>query len=175
MTNNERNARQTGLIKLGPEKLKTYFLSHLNKIYCAKSLLASRLPEIGMQSHFIDLKHAIFETAQDVDNQIARMEEIFTLLDAETSSQSCVGIPGLLEEAFEAIHGQRGDPVLSDLSILFYMQNIESLEMASFQVLRIAAVKLKNKQIKQLLLENFDESKADRALFLLITAKYMTC
>jgi ferritin-like metal-binding protein YciE len=54
------------------------------------------------------------------------------------------------------------------------MQNIESVEMASFQVLEMAAVKLKSKQIKQLIRENYDEAKADRTLLLLITAKYIT-
>jgi ferritin-like metal-binding protein YciE len=63
---------------------------------------------------------------------------------------------------------------LRDMSILFYLQNIESMEMASFQVLRIAAVKLKNKQIKQLLTENVDEAKESRTLLLLISAKYIT-
>jgi hypothetical protein len=48
------------------------------------------------------------------------------------------------------------------------------MEMASFQVLQMAAVKFKNKQIKQLIKENYDEAKADRTLLLLITAKYIT-
>jgi len=59
------------------------------------------------------------------------------------------------------------------MSILFYMQNIESVEMASFQVLQIAAVKLRNKLVGQLLKENFDEAKADRTLLLLVTTKYV--
>ena len=54
------------------------------------------------------------------------------------------------------------------------MQNIEGVEAASFQVLQLAAVKMKNARIKQLLRENFDEAKADRALLLLITTKYIT-
>lgn len=61
-----------------------------------------------------------------------------------------------------------------DMSIIFYLQNIESVEMASFQVLQMAAVKLKNRQIRQLLKENYDEAKADRTLLLLIAAKYIT-
>ncbi|WP_281024308.1 DUF892 family protein [Mucilaginibacter celer] len=60
------------------------------------------------------------------------------------------------------------------MSILFYLHNIESMEMASFQILRIAAVKLKNSQIKKLTQRNYDEAKADRTLMLLIAAKYIT-
>ena len=37
----------------------------------------------------------------------------------------------------------------------------------------MTAVKLKKKQIKQLIKENYDEAKADRMLLLLITAKYV--
>jgi ferritin-like metal-binding protein YciE len=57
------------------------------------------------------------------------------------------------------------EPELRDLSVAFYMQNIESMEVASFQVLQMAAVKLKNKQIKQLTRENYDETKSDRTCF----------
>ena len=48
------------------------------------------------------------------------------------------------------------------------------MEVSSFQVLQMAAIKLQNKQIKQLIKENYAEAKADRTLLLLITAKYIT-
>ena len=80
----------------------------------------------------------------------------------------------MIEDAFIAVKQQGSDPELRDMSILFYMQNIESVEMTSFQVLQIAAVKLKNKQISQLLKENFEAAKEDRALLLMVSAKYIT-
>jgi len=46
--------------------------------------------------------------------------------------------------------------------------------MASFQILEMAAVKINNKQIVQLLQENYKEAKADRTLFLLISTKYIS-
>ena len=161
-------------MKLGPDKLKPFFIDHLNKIYCAKAHLLERLPEIGLQAQFSDLKYAITETLEDVEKQIARMDEIYTLLETRPSIANCKGLAGMVEDAYEAIHEQNTDTELRDLSILFYMQNIESVEMASFQVLEIAAVKLKDKQIIQLLKENLDEAKADKALLLLITAKYVS-
>jgi ferritin-like metal-binding protein YciE len=60
------------------------------------------------------------------------------------------------------------------MAILFYLQNVESIEIASFQVLQMMAVKMKNAEILQLLKENLDEAKDDRMLLLLITAKYVT-
>jgi ferritin-like metal-binding protein YciE len=157
-----------------PDKLESFFITHLNRVYCAKLHLAKRLPEIEDAANFTDLQNAIVETISIVEKQIARMREIYKLLNTEISIESHKGLTGLIEDAFIAIQQQSEDPLLRDMSILFYMQNIESVEMTSFQVLQIAAVKLKNEQIKQLLKENFEAAKADRSLLLFITAKYVT-
>ncbi|WP_345211084.1 DUF892 family protein [Mucilaginibacter gynuensis] len=171
---NKSDNQQCGKIDLGPGDLRVYFLNNLDKIYAAKTHLVRHLPEIAQEAHFTDLKLAIEETCEDVEKQLARMDIIYAMLEADRAQGNCSGLAGLIDDAFEDIktHGQH--PELRDLSIAFYMQNIESIEMASFQVLEMAAVKLKNKQIKQLIRENYDEAKADRTLLLLITAKYLT-
>ncbi|TSJ36540.1 DUF892 family protein [Mucilaginibacter corticis] len=161
-------------IQLGSKKLKVFFVTHLNRIYYAKAHLVEWLPKLRDEARFSDLRHAIGETVEDVEKQIARMELIYELLDAEISKGSINGVTGLVDDAFEAIREQAADAELRDMSIIFYLQNIESVEMASFQVLQMAAVKLKNRQVTQLLKENYDEAKADRTLLLLIAAKYIT-
>jgi len=161
-------------ITLGSKKLKAFFINHLNRIYYAKAHLVKWLPLLKDEVYYDDLQLAIRETVGDVEKQMARMEVIYNLLDAEISKGSINGLTGLVDDAFEAIREQTGEAELRDMSIIFYLQNIESVEIASFQVLQMAAVKLKNKQIKQLLKENYDEAKADRTLLLLIAAKYIT-
>jgi ferritin-like metal-binding protein YciE len=161
-------------IKVSTEQIETFFVNHLNKIYAAKTHLVTSLPKLLNEVEYRDLHDAIQDTVNDVEKQIARMEMIFALIDAGGSADGCLGITGLVNEAFEAIKLHNSDAELRDLSIIFYMQSIESLEMASFQILQMAAVKLKGNQIKQLLLENYLEAKADRTLMLLIAAKYVT-
>ncbi len=160
--------------KLDKATLHEFFISHLNKIYSAKTHLVTRLPKVAGHAHFSDLRHAIQETVDDVEKQIARMDLIYTLLDSANTSGDHSGLVGLVDDAFRDIERHAAKPELRDMSILFYLHNIESMELASFQILRIAAVKLKNKQVKQLILENYDEAKADRTLMLLIAAKYVT-
>jgi ferritin-like metal-binding protein YciE len=174
MEENAKNPRQGKKISFGPKKLILFFINHLDKIYAAKAHLVSHLPQIADEIHFSDLRNAILETMEDVEKQMARMEIIYNLLDAEVTKGNCRGLAGLVDDAFADIKLHRTEPELRDMSIAFYMQNIESMEMASFQILQMAAVKLKNKQIKQLIKENYDEAKADRTLLLLITAKYIT-
>ena len=160
--------------KLDKATLHRFFISHLNKIYSAKTHLVSRLPQIAGHAHFRDLQQAIGETVEDVEKQIARMDLIYTLLDADSATGYHSGLVGLVDDAFKDIELHAASPQLRDMSILFYLHNIESMEMASFQILQIAAVKLRNQQVKQLILENYDEAKADRTLMLLIAAKYVT-
>jgi ferritin-like metal-binding protein YciE len=159
---------------LAPDKLKVFFLHHLNLIYCAKSHLVERLPEVVEQAGFAELRFAIQETMDDIERQIERMEEIFTLLDTSYSMDGCSDMINYVEQAFKPIHLHGADEELRDMAILYYLQNMESLEMSSFQILLLIAAKLKNKQVLQLLKENFDEAKDDRALLLTIVAKYLS-
>jgi ferritin-like metal-binding protein YciE len=79
----------------------------------------------------------------------------------------------LLDEAFQSISPLSGRPALRDLSILFYMQHIESIEMASFKIMLLIAGRLEHQEVSQLLLECYDESKEDRVLFKQLTAMYV--
>lgn len=160
-------------LHLSSSNLKDFFITHLNRIYCAKAHLMKCLPELGELAGFTDIKFAIDETIEIVGNQLSRMEEIYTIMGAEYSEQNCAGLVGLVDDAFTAIKQADNNAELCDMSTLFYMLNIESVEMASFQILQIAAGKLGNKQVIQLLQESYDEAREDRALFLEISAKYI--
>lgn len=161
-------------IHLGDERLRKFFIDNLDRIYCAKKHMVDRFPEIAGEAYFSDLNHAIIETVEDVKKQILRMDEIYDILDEDRTLTGCGGLAGMIEEAFEAIRSQKEDTALRDMSILFYLQNMESIEVASFQVLQMMAAKMKNDEVLQLLKENLDEAKDDRMLLLMITAKYVT-
>ena len=60
------------------------------------------------------------------------------------------------------------------MSIIYYLQNLESLEMASLHALQMAAIKFNNDDINELLKDNFQEAKTERAMLRLLTAKYLT-
>ena len=158
---------------LEPAELLHFFLSHLNRIYCAKSELIEKLPLLEERAFFLDLRHAVRETIDAVCMQIIRMKEIYIKLDAVYQSESCIGLTGILDEAFQSVGGPNDSAALGDLSILFYMQNIESIEMSSFKVLMRVADGLQQPAVAQLLAECFDEAQEDKALFRAITDNYL--
>ena len=161
-------------INLSKQDLIEFFIHHLNKVYAAKSHLLDRLPEILYQVQFQDLEGAIFETIEIVRNQRERMRDIYQIMGAEISSGRVNGLKGLIDDSFEEIKSHQGNAELRDMSIMFYMTNIEATEMASFQVLQLLSVKIGNDKIKALIKENFDEAQSGKALLLLITTKYLT-
>ena len=161
-------------IELDPSSLRDFFIVHLNKIYTAKSHLISSLITLEEEAHFSDLKKGIRETIDDVQKQQKRMEQVYQRLGIEFSEESSSGMLGLIKDSFEEIRQRSGQLILRDLSMLFYLHNIESIEMASFQLLQMIAVKMKDDKIKRLVRENYEDAKAGRTLLLLITTKYLT-
>jgi len=159
--------------ELSQEELKIFFVSHLSRVYCAKSQLTDRLPEFVHHAHFLDLKQAIEETIEIVNNQMVRMRQMFIMLDSVYMHEGCTGLIGILDEAFQSISPRSGRPALRDLSILFYMENIESIEMASFKILKLVALKMNDKKVAALVQECYDEAKDDNTLFKQIAARYM--
>ena len=153
--------------------LLKFFSGHLDRIYCGKQHLMNSLPALADQAQFSDLKLAIMELRDDVRKQIDRMNEIYELLYLDRNEEGCVGMTALLQEMFEGIDTHRGEKPFCDLSLIFYLQNIESIEATSFQMLRLAASKLGHEGVNQLLRESFDEAKEDRGLLLQISQKFM--
>lgn len=160
--------------KLSKNTLLKFFAGHLDRIYCGKQHLVESLPALINHTHFRDLKLAISELHDDVRKQMVRMKEIYVLLNLEQSEAGCIGMTTLLQEMFEGINTNKGDKPLCDLSLVFYLQNIESIETTSFQMLRVAAVKLKNEAVSQLLKESFDEAKEDRELLIQIGEQFLS-
>lgn len=158
---------------LSPAELEIFFVSHLNRIYCAKSQLADKLPLLINRSHFLDLRQAINETIEVVRMQIERFKQIYILLDTFYRPESCVGLIGMLDEAFQSVGNPGESPTLRDLSVLFYMQNIESIETASFKTMLRVADRLPHSGIAQLLQECYDEAQEDKLLFRQITENYL--
>lgn len=88
---------------LDPAELKQFFISHLNRIYCAKNQLADKLPVIAGSTHSPDLRLAVSHALDCVSVQTEWLEEIYDSLDASYTPESCVGLLGFLDEAFQSI------------------------------------------------------------------------
>ncbi|KIA96759.1 hypothetical protein OC25_02250 [Pedobacter kyungheensis] len=153
--------------------VKSFIVNHLNRIYAAKIHLLKKLPLLLNHVKFSVLQDVILETVKDVENQLARIEMVYNLIDCKASLKRIKGLTSLIDEAFHSIERAINDDEISDLSIIFYLQNIKSVEMSSFQMLQIASAKLGNDEVSELLTENFKAAKMDRLLFVHVSTKYV--
>lgn len=158
---------------LSQDELRQFFVSHLDRIYCAKIQLAEKLPQVAGRLFSAQLQEAIQETVADVQRQLHRLNEIYIRMDTFYHKENCSGLIGVLDEAFQSIGRPQDGPGLRDLAALFYMQEIEGIEIASFKMLMLVADQLHNKEIKGLLAECYGEAREDKALFKALITGYL--
>lgn len=159
--------------RLRSDQIMDFFMQHLDRIYAAKTVLLSQLPRLLDVVYADDLKEAVVDALTHVKMQIAGMDQIYVLLGWSNEKTRSPALKGFIDEAFEAIMLKREHEALRDMSIIFYLQNMESVEMASFQVLQMAAVKIQDKRIGQILENNYYMAKSDRTLLLMLSSKYL--
>lgn len=167
-------AKKPEKININKSDLLLFFIEYVHKIHAAKRHLVVRLSELKEEAWLTDLKNGIQDTIEDVNRQIERLKEIYVILEITAPDDHSLGdLHQLAEGPFVDIKRYTGNPELRDMTMLFYLLNIESIEMSSFQILQMLAVKLKNDEIKMLVKANYEDAKAGKTLFKLIAAKYI--
>ncbi|WP_295802004.1 DUF892 family protein [Mucilaginibacter sp.] len=116
--------------------LKKTFLEHLNYIYFGKQHLISFFNEVKSISKLNVLKHAIQEGIDDTESQIKQMDEIYTAIGETPSQTSTLGIKAMTLEAYISTIKAGKTPLEKDVFILFYLQQIEGIEITYFKVLK---------------------------------------
>ena len=116
--------------------LKKTFLEHLNYIYYGKHHLLSFFKEVEEIASLKVLKHVIQEAVADTEVQIYRLEETFALIGESPSKINTLGIKAMTLEAYIAAIKEGKTPLEKDVFILFYLQQIEGIEITYFKVLK---------------------------------------
>jgi ferritin-like metal-binding protein YciE len=106
-----------------------------------------------------NLAAAIKNHLAETQNQVARLEKIFSLLKMPARGKTCKGMQGLIEEGSEAIEKKERSP-LRDLAIIAGAQRVEHYEISAYGTARAIAEQLGNNQVVKLLQQTEDEEKA---------------
>jgi len=170
--NESLSSMQPKDVELDDKLLKRTFLEHLNYIYYGKQHLVSFFNEVKDIATLDVLKMAIQECIEDTDNQIDQLEEIYTSIDEKPSKTNTLSIKATTLEAYlAAIKG--GKTLLErDVYILFYLQQIEGIEITYFKVLKnlAKAIGYSNTFLDQ----PFDNAVENRILFEAIYKEYIS-
>jgi ferritin-like metal-binding protein YciE len=118
-----------------------------------------------------ELSEAIEQHLAETESQVARLEDIFELLDLQPKGKKCHGIEGLLEEGKEIME-EAEDPDALDAGLLAAAQAVEHYEISRYGTLIAWAEELGMREAVPLLKETLAEEKnADKLLSRLAEGK----
>ena len=129
-------AMQPKDVQIDDKLLKNTFLNHLNYIYYGKHHLLTFFTEVKDIATLAVLKMAIQEGIDDTENQLEQLEELFNTIGEKPSKTNTLGIKALTLEAYIAAIKGGKTSLEKDVFILFYLQQIEGIEITYFKVLK---------------------------------------
>ena len=136
MSDSSSSSMQPKDVPMDDYLLKKTFLEHLNYIYYGKRHLIDFFIEVKDIATLTVLKHAIQEAMDDTENQVTQMDEIYTAIKDTPSKTNTLSIKALTLEAYLSAIKAGKTPLERDVFILFYLQQIEGIEVTYFKVLK---------------------------------------
>jgi ferritin-like metal-binding protein YciE len=101
-----------------------------------------------------------FEThAQQTQQQVERLEQVFAALGKKAQAKKCEAMEGLSREADDIISETQKGTKTRDVGLIMAAQKVEHYEIATYGSLATLAATMGNQQIKQLLGQTLEEEK----------------
>jgi ferritin-like metal-binding protein YciE len=155
---------------MSEKTLNDLFYETLKDIYFAERQIYKTLPKMAKGASAPDLKQAFTNHRAETEGQIARLEQVFELIDKPARAKTCEAIKGILEEGSDTLQDFESSPAL-DAGLVADGQAVEHYEMARYGALIGWAQQLGMKDVARLLNENLQEEKAaDQLLTKLATS-----
>ena len=147
------------------QTLDKLFIDELEDMYSSENQILESLPKLIKLASFPALKEGLTKHFKETQNQVTRLEKIFSILELTPEEKTCEAMEGILKEADELVEKKTKSAIL-DAAIISAAQKVEHYEIASYGTLRSFAKYLElDEEIVDLLQETLDEEgAADKAL-----------
>jgi ferritin-like metal-binding protein YciE len=147
-------------------ELQEFLVDELKDLLSAEGQLVKTLPKMAKAAHDPKLKAAFSKHAEETQEHIERLKQIFEILGEPARAKTCKAMQGLVEEGLELLEeGKQKEESISDLGLVAAAQKVEHYEMASYGTVRTVAEQLGQKKIVKLLQQTLkEEEKTDLLL-----------
>jgi ferritin-like metal-binding protein YciE len=147
-----------------PKTLDDLFHDTLKDIYFAEKKILATLPKMAKAAQNQELKAAFEKHRVETERQVARLEQVFAIIEKKAQGKTCDAIIGITDEGAEIMQDYKGSPAL-DAGLLAAAQAVEHYEISRYGTLRTWAGELGLDEAVPLLQETLNEEEAtDRAL-----------
>jgi ferritin-like metal-binding protein YciE len=167
MLNKSIMARSTTKKNSGSSRsgLEGFFIQELKDIYNAEKQLTKTLPKMQKAATTLELKEALEEHLEVTQEHIARLEEVFELMEMKPQSKKCEAMEGITKEGESVVSETESGSMTRDAAIIMAAQKVEHYEIASYGGLVQLAKTIGRDEVADILLRTLEEEKeADQLL-----------
>ncbi len=159
---------KAGTIKVKADaahSLRDLFVDELKDIYWAENSLTKAIPKMISNASNPEMVKGFEKHLAETQNQIKRLEDVFTSLGEKAEAKKCEAMAGITKEA-EEIMSETEMGNVRDAGILSAARKVEHYEIATYSTLVAIANKLGEKKAAKLLQDNLnEEQKTDDKLY----------
>lgn len=152
------------LSALSDSQLGDFFLDQLNEIFHSEHKILVAWPQLMDAAHAMELKQLFREYQFHVQNEIIRLEGMFTLFDCIPDGRVVNAMDGLLAEANTIIEKTTQGSHTRDAAIVVAVQKIGHYKIAVYGSLQQIASTLGMEDISNLLSQSLQEEKDNDVL-----------
>jgi ferritin-like metal-binding protein YciE len=134
------------------------FVHTLKDIFYVERKLVTELPRMARKANNPELRRAFEDHASQTEGHIARLEEVFGMIDVRPRGDKCPALDGLLEETEDLLKDVKDADVL-DAGLLAAAQAVEHYEITRYGTLVAWAQQLGISDAEPILEETLEEEK----------------
>jgi ferritin-like metal-binding protein YciE len=150
-----------------PEGMSTQlgklFEDSVRDIYWAEKALLKALPKMSKNATSEELVNAIETHITQTEEQVARLEQVFSILGKEPRGKKCEAMEGLIKEG-ETVMEEAEEGPMRDAGIIAAAQKVEHYEIAAYGTLRTYAQTLGLDEAVSVLEATLEEEKQTDSL-----------
>ena len=144
--------------------LQDLFRETLKDIYFAEKKILASLPKMAKAAQSEELRAAFEKHERETEEQVERLEQVFSMIEQAPKGKTCDAINGLVDESKEIMTEFEGSPAL-DAGLLAVAQAVEHYEISRYGTLKTWADQLGLADAVELLDQTLtEEKKTDEAL-----------
>ena len=136
------------------------FVDGIKDIYWAEKHLTKALPKMQKAATTSELQNAFETHLTQTEGQVARLEEVFELLEEKAVAKKCDAMEGLVKEAQNIIDETEEGTATRDVGLIMAAQKVEHYEMASYGSLATLAKTIGRDDIARILIDTLKEEEA---------------
>src|SRR3954468_14074471 len=140
------------------DSLEDLLKDEIKDIYDAEKQLTKALPKLIKKATAEDLKTALSNHLQETEEHIARLEQVFDLMEMPARGKKCEGMQHLIAEGSEMID-ECDEDATRDAVIIAAAQKCEHYEIASYGTIRVWANLLDHTDVGSIFEDTLEEEK----------------